>query len=54
MGEYLAREWGVAIVPGAYFSRFGNDWVRFSYATPAERTIGAFERLQQGLQALER
>lgn len=53
MGEYLAREWGVAIVPGAYFSRFGNDWVRFSYATPEAKTVGAFERLQQGLQALE-
>lgn len=54
MGEYLAREWGVAIVPGAYFSAYGNDWVRFSYATPAERTVGAFERLMAGLKALER
>jgi aspartate/methionine/tyrosine aminotransferase len=53
MGEYLARDWGVAIVPGAYFSRFGNDWVRFSYATPSDRSTGAFERLIAGLKALE-
>jgi len=52
LGTYLAEEWGVAIVPGAYFSRFGNDWVRFSYATPAERSQGAFERMQAGLAAL--
>jgi aspartate/methionine/tyrosine aminotransferase len=52
LGKYLAEEWGVAIVPGVYFSRYGKDWVRFSYATPAERTRGAFERLVEGLDAL--
>ncbi len=52
MGEYLARDWGVAIVPGAYFSRYGNDWIRFSYATPVERTVGAFERLRSALDAI--
>jgi aspartate aminotransferase len=45
LGEYLARDWGVAVVPGAYFSPYGNDWIRFSYATPVEKTVGAFERL---------
>lgn len=52
LGEYLAEQWGVAIVPGVYFSRYGADWIRFSYATPVERTIGAFERLVAGLNAL--
>jgi aspartate/methionine/tyrosine aminotransferase len=52
LGEYLAEQWGVAVVPGVYFSRFGADWVRFSYATPPERTRGAFERLVEGLGAL--
>jgi aspartate/methionine/tyrosine aminotransferase len=52
LGQYLAEEHGVAIVPGAFFSPFGGDWVRFSYATPAERTQGAFDRLVQGLDAL--
>ena len=53
MGQYLAEEYGVAIVPGAYFSVYGGDWLRFSYATPPERTRGAMERLVKGLKALE-
>jgi aspartate/methionine/tyrosine aminotransferase len=52
MGEYLARDWGVAVVPGVYFSQFGNDWIRFSYATPVEKTLGAFERLDAALKAI--
>ena len=53
LGQYLAENFGVAIVPGAFFSPFGGDWVRFSYATPAERTQGAFERLVSGLKSLK-
>ena len=52
LGQYLAEEHGVAIVPGAFFSPYGGDWVRFSYATPLERTLGAAERLLEGLEAL--
>jgi aspartate aminotransferase len=52
LGQYLAEEHGVAIVPGAFFSAYGGEWVRFSYATPVERTRGALERLVQGLNAL--
>ena len=54
LGQYLAENHGVAIVPGAFFSPFGNDWVRFSYATPPERTQGAFERLVDGLESLKK
>lgn len=53
LGQYLAENFGVAVVPGSFFSPFGNDWVRFSYATPPERTQGAFERLMQGLHSLK-
>jgi len=53
LGQYLAENFGVAIVPGAFFSPFGGDWVRFSYATPAERTEGAFKRLVEGLDSLK-
>ncbi len=53
LGQYLAENHGVAVVPGAFFSPFGNDWVRFSYATPAERTEGAFGRLMDGLNSLK-
>jgi aspartate aminotransferase len=52
LGQYLAEEHGVAIVPGAFFSPFGGEWIRFSYATPSERTQGAAERLVDGLEAL--
>ncbi len=52
LGQYLAEDHGVAIVPGAFFSAYGGEWVRFSYATPTDRTRGALERLVQGLNAL--
>lgn len=54
LGQYLAEEYGVAVVPGAFFSPFGGDWIRFSYATPVERTEGAFKRLMEGLESLKR
>ncbi|MCX6058914.1 MAG: pyridoxal phosphate-dependent aminotransferase [Chloroflexi bacterium] len=54
LGQYLAENHGIAIVPGAFFSPFGNDWIRFSYATPAERTEGAFKRLVEGLESLKK
>jgi aspartate/methionine/tyrosine aminotransferase len=53
LGQYLAENHGVAVVPGAFFSPFGGDWIRFSYATPAERTEGAFKRLLEGLNSLK-
>jgi len=52
MGQYLAEANGVAIVPGAFFSAYGGEWIRFSYATPPERTLGAAERLLSGLNSL--
>ena len=52
LGQFLAEEHGLAIVPGAFFSSFGGDWIRFSYATPPERTLGAAHRLVEGLNSL--
>jgi aspartate aminotransferase len=52
LGQYLAEEHGLAIVPGAFFSPYGGEWLRFSYATPPEKTQGAAERLVEGLNAL--
>ncbi|MBL8045129.1 MAG: pyridoxal phosphate-dependent aminotransferase [Anaerolineales bacterium] len=51
-GQYLAEQHGLAVVPGIYFSEYGADWIRFSYATPPERTLGAAQRLVEGLAAL--
>jgi len=52
LGQYLAEQHGVAVVPGVYFSEYGGEWIRFSYATPVERTIGAAQRLVEGLNTL--
>lgn len=52
LGQFLAENYGVAIVPGVYFSQYGGDWIRFSYATPPERTAGAAQRLLDGLNSL--
>lgn len=53
IGQYFAEEFGLAVVPGAFFSPYGGDWIRFSYATPVERTLGALNRLIDGLKSLE-
>lgn len=53
LGQYLAEECGLAVVPGAFFSTYGSEWIRFSYATPPERTHGALDRLVAGLKSLE-
>ncbi len=54
LGQHLAEEHGLAVVPGAFFSPFGGEWIRFSYATPVEKTLGAAQRLLEGLDALVR
>ena len=54
LGQYLAENHGVAVVPGTFFSSFGGEWIRFSYATPVERTEGAFKRLMEGLEGLKK
>lgn len=52
LGQYLAEQHGLAVVPGIYFSEYGAEWIRFSYATPPERTLGAARRLVEGLNTL--
>ena len=53
LGEYLAAEHGIAVVPGRAFSEEGNNWIRFSYALPPDVTQGALERFHSGLATLE-
>jgi aspartate/methionine/tyrosine aminotransferase len=52
LGATLAERYGIAVVPGVYFSDFGKNWIRFSYALPPEVTEGALERLWQALSSL--
>jgi aspartate aminotransferase len=50
-GAVLAQQYGLAVVPGSYFSEFGKRWIRFSYATPPDVTAGALARLWEALSA---
>ncbi|MFQ3645753.1 MAG: pyridoxal phosphate-dependent aminotransferase [Anaerolineae bacterium] len=52
LGGYVAEEYGVAVVPGVYFSDAGANWVRFSYALPPEKTEKALQQFMVGLQSL--
>ncbi len=52
LGKHLAEEFGLAVVPGEYFSPYGREWIRFSYALPPEKTLAAANRLVEGLNAL--
>ncbi len=52
LGAWLGRTYGVTVVPGVYFSDAGAQWVRFSYALPAETTRNAMARFFEGLNSL--
>lgn len=54
LGALLAEEFGIAVVPGVFFSPAGQDWIRFSYALPPERTAAAVQRLHEALQSFEK
>ena len=43
---------GLAVVPGVYFSRFGANWIRFSYALDPKDTAAAAARLWDSLESL--
>jgi aspartate/methionine/tyrosine aminotransferase len=50
--KHLGENYGLAVVPGIYFSDAGRNWIRFSYALPPEVTLGAVKRLFEGMNAL--
>lgn len=52
ISAYLAEEYGVAVVPGVYFSSAGANWVRFSYALPPEKTQKAIAQFFTALKAI--
>ena len=52
LGARLAEDFGLAVVPGVYFSPFAARWIRFSYALPPETTEAAGRRLVEALGAL--
>jgi aspartate/methionine/tyrosine aminotransferase len=52
LGAVLAEKFGLAVVPGVYFSDFGANWIRFSYALPPATTSAALARLWEALSSL--
>jgi aspartate/methionine/tyrosine aminotransferase len=52
LGSTLAEQFGLAVVPGVYFSDYGKNWIRFSYALPPDVTRGALDRLWSALSSL--
>jgi aspartate/methionine/tyrosine aminotransferase len=50
--KHLGENFGVAVVPGMYFSEAGTNWIRFSYALAPETTEKAVKRMFEGLNAL--
>ena len=52
LGAILAERFGLAVVPGGYFSDYGARWIRFSYALPPEVTKAATDRLWEALSSL--
>ena len=52
LGSTLAERFGIAVLPGVYFSDFGKNWIRFSYALPPEVTKDALDRLWFALSSL--
>ncbi|HVO41040.1 MAG TPA: pyridoxal phosphate-dependent aminotransferase [Aggregatilineales bacterium] len=50
-GQHLAENFGVAVIPGSFFSDAGKNWIRFSYALPPEKTKKAVIRFDEGFKA---
>jgi aspartate/methionine/tyrosine aminotransferase len=52
LGTILGESFGLAVVPGVYFSRFGARWIRFSYALDPDHTRAAADCLWGALSSL--
>ncbi len=52
LAKTLAEDHGIAVVPGEFFSPYGREWIRFSYALPPEKTRLAAIRLLDALTSL--
>jgi aspartate/methionine/tyrosine aminotransferase len=54
LADYLLQEAGVAVLPGTAFGRYGEGYLRFSYANSAEKIATALERVAGALARLDR
>lgn len=49
--EYMAENYGITAIAGSYFSEYGKNWIRFSYALPPEVTQKALERFDEAMRS---
>ena len=51
--EWVAKHYGIAVVPGVSFSQGGASWIRFSYALPPEKAAKAIARFDEAFHAAD-
>jgi aminotransferase len=52
LSEYLIKKAKVATLPGTEFGRYGEGFLRFSYATAYEKIEEAMDRIENAVKGL--
>jgi len=52
MTQYLIEKAKIAVVPGSVFGKFGDDFIRISYANSYENLEMAMEKMKAALEAI--
>jgi aspartate/methionine/tyrosine aminotransferase len=52
LADYLLNNAGVACLPGTHFGRYGDGYLRFSYATSLDKINIALERIEKTVKEL--
>jgi aspartate aminotransferase len=50
--QYMAQNYGIAVIPGIHFSEAGKNWIRFSYALPPEKTEKALQKFDEAFRSV--
>ena len=46
---YLMEQCGVVVVPGTAFGKYGEGYLRFSFATSIDMIKKGFEKIKEGI-----
>jgi len=52
LSEYLLKEARVVVTPGSAFGKYGEGYLRFSYATSFEKIVEALDRIERAIRKL--
>ncbi len=52
LSDYLLNEAGVAVLPGTHFGRYGEGYIRLSYATSLENIRKGLDRIGKGVKQI--